>query len=793
MAHAGGGLVRFLVVDPESGKPVPGYVLLVEGGKRWEMPTIASDPGETAVVDPSLMSLAKSGAAVTTIRVPLGGTVTLQQKRPVKTFTITVTATRIRPNASPIQAAGATISSAQNKELRGQAQNVQQIVVGQPGVAEDSAGQIHVRGEHTDISYVVDGVPLPDTLSGRAGSIVVPSTIQNLDVITGAFAPEFGGQTAAVFSITSLPSVKQAERDLTIQGGSYNSLNGDLTAVGTFGSKLNYVLDINGTTTDLLTEPTQPDHQDAHNHGTAESVFAKLRYEASKRDSLTLSMSDSPDKSQISNRTGLPASFAAAGEGYGFGGLRNADGTIPTANGLLGSQTIVLKSQEADGMDINQTEANEFATLNYVHKISDRDTAQAAFTILHSGQDVTNNNPLVDVLNLPVDNSIEYNPTASRNIHQLEGIANLTMKRGHHTLKAGLLYDSESGNESYQIQPASQLALDALAGLDPALAPAGTSSSTLDVNGYHVYTPTSSVTPTQSVHRVGTYQAIFIQDTWQVGRFDANYGLRYDRFLENQDDGQQGVDSDQLSPRLNFDYKLDSLTQLRWSYDHLYNTPPIAQGATVGQAIQPEIVDQYDLGITHKIRPNQTVSLAYYVKSIKDQVDVGLLIPGSQIGLYSAVNFQRGEVHGVEFSYELTPPKGTGWDTFLNISYSAAKPNGLDNTGVPVPDYNDHDQRETVGSGLAYSWKSGASAATTFDYGSGLASSTIPPSTARHPRHEFGLHLNTGDRVFAGRGGFSLDIDNLFDNRQVINFQSAFSGTRFQQARRILLSTHYKF
>jgi hypothetical protein len=44
-----------------------------------------------------------------------------------------------------------------------------------------------------------------------------------------------------------------------------------------------------------------------------------------------------------------------------------------------------------------------------------------------------------------------------------------------------------------------------------------------------------------------------------------------------------------------------------------------------------------------------------------------------------------------------------------------------------------------------------------------------------------------------GHGGIGLDVENLFDSREVINFQSAFSGTRFQQGRRILVSASLKF
>src|SRR5437660_12659370 len=98
-----------------------------------------------------------------------------------------------------------------------------------------------------------------------------------------------------------------------------------------------------------------------------------------------------------------------------------------------------------------------------------------------------------------------------------------------------------------------------------------------------------------------------------------------------------------------------------------------------------------------QIGPGQTIDLAYYVKQMRNQVDTGLLIPGSQIGLYSAVNFQIGAVHGIEFAYQITPRHNVGWDAAIDYTYSIAAPNGFDNTGAPAPDFNDHDQRNTVG------------------------------------------------------------------------------------------------
>jgi outer membrane receptor protein involved in Fe transport len=315
-----------------------------------------------------------------------------------------------------------------------------------------------------------------------------------------------------------------------------------------------------------------------------------------------------------------------------------------------------------------------------------------------------------------------------------------------------------------------------------------------------VFTPTSGVSPLVTIHRSGFYRAAYAQDSWTVSkRFAFNYGLRADWYKQSESLQQNTVDCIYLSPRLNFQYDVDKLSTLRWSYNRLFNTPPIAQGAAIGSPIVPEVLDQYDISLEHELAPRQKAKLAYYVKQMRHQVDTGLLVPGSEIGLYSAVNFQIGAVHGIEFAYDLEPKKDPktkkpyGWDAFLNYSYSIAAPNGTDNTGAPAPNFNDHDQRNTVGLGGSYTWKSGYNVGITENYGSGLASSPIPPSTIRVQRATTNLQFTTGPGVFKGRGGLGLEIDNVFDDRSVINFDSGFSGTRFDIGRRVMFSVFGSF
>ncbi len=797
--------VAFVVVNPLTRQPdTHAYITISEPGSKHS-PLIVSSARATVSLShwqvskhtPHMLIALLPGQSV---RLPLPAP---HGKPPTSDIYIVVRASLLLRNQT---APGVVTTRAQIKNSAGATVggDVTQVIQNNAGVAKDSSGQEHVRGEHAEIAYVIDGVPLPDTLSGRQGSIVVLSTIEGLQFLTGSFPPEYGGQTAAVLNITTLPSARHPHTDLALQTGSYDTQNGELTLQGPIGKKAGYVLDVGASRTSNIEDPQQPDFQTAHNTGASINEFAKFRYRPTSQDTFTLTFSQAPSTMQLNNRAGMPASFAQSGQGYGLLGERDQNGAIPALNqvnpGGLGSAQLVLPSQQAENMNINQYEIDEFGVLEWQHRFAHQERLVLAATLLHSGQQLYNSNPAVNLFQLPIDNSIEYNPTVARNVHQAQVVGSLTMPVGAHQLKTGFLIDSESGNESYNIIPASQLALDALAAASPNLAPPGTVQTAVgsttpvtDVYGNPVYTPTGT-SPTLNVHRSGFYRAAYAQDTWKEShRFTINYGLRFDWFRSTQNLKQPVVNTSFLSPRFNFAYTPDHLTSIRWAYGRLFNYPPLAQGSVVGAPIKPETLDQYDLSVQREIAPGQSVELAYYVKNIRNQVDTGLLIPGSDIGLYSAVNFQHGHVHGVELSYDLTPVSGRGMNGFLNWSYSLAQPSGLDNAGQPAPAFNDHDQRNTVGLGMGYTWKNNANVNFVFSYGSGLASSQVIPSPFRTQNSQVNLHLATSPHFLWKHGSLSLDVLNLFDSRSVINFLSGFSGTRFQQGRRILFSISGSF
>jgi hypothetical protein len=686
----------------------------------------------------------------------------------------------------------------------GNSQNLGNVLRTIPGGVEDSSNQIHVRDEHSSTSIFVNGYALPGVLQGRAGSFLSPGVVQSMDVMVGGYAPEYGGETAAVMNINLRAGTIKPFATTTLEGGTYATENGILTFGGQAGQpigtaiaggetprRFGYLIDVNGRQTDNALEPPQPDNQTAHNHGVSSTIFGNFSYKPALRDELTFSLNAAPARTRVANRSGLSSAYESVGEGFGYGGFRNANGVRPDATdpSVLGAVTAPLPSQDAFGQSILQKDNNGFGLLQYRHGFNDNLTGVLSLGSTHSGMDFSNTSPVPNLASLPVDSAIEYNPTINRTSDQTELEGALTLAQGAHTYKAGFLLDQQIGDESYELVPGSQLALDELVAIDTRLAPAGTFGSGVDVNGnpiYNIDTHDTTV-PTLKVHRSGYYHAGFVQDTWRERKLTVNYGVRLDSYHQAQNLGSTDVDKTALSPRLNMAYAFTPLTVGRLSYNHLFIQPPLAQGAIIGHPIQPETYDHYEADLERQVAPGQAVKLAYYYKNMRNQIDTGLLIPVTQIGVYSAVNFEHGAAHGFEFSYDLTPHGNIGTSAYVAYSNALDKPGGLDNTGAPAPTFNDHDQLNTVSAGLNYTWPSLASVGVDVYHGSGLASSIVFDNK-RTPRTNVNVRLATAPKLIGNTAGLELNVENLFDERNVINFLSGFSGTRFEQGRRVLLS-----
>ena len=69
-----------------------------------------------------------------------------------------------------------------------------------PGVAQDSFGQLHVRGEHANLQYRIDDVLLPESIPGF-GQELETRFADNISLITGSLPAQFGFRTTGVIDI----------------------------------------------------------------------------------------------------------------------------------------------------------------------------------------------------------------------------------------------------------------------------------------------------------------------------------------------------------------------------------------------------------------------------------------------------------------------------------------------------------------------------------------------------------------------------------------------------------------
>ena len=158
-----------------------------------------------------------------------------------------------------------------------------------PGVAADSNGLFHGLGDHAENSFSVDGQPITDQQSKVFSNQIPSSSIQSLEVISGAPPAEFGDKTSLVIKVTtrSGQGVTTPHGTVTASYGSFGSVNGafDL-AYG--GVKWGNFIAVDGLNTGRFLDPQE--FSVIHAIGNLEDVFDRIDYLASDSDTLHVNL-----------------------------------------------------------------------------------------------------------------------------------------------------------------------------------------------------------------------------------------------------------------------------------------------------------------------------------------------------------------------------------------------------------------------------------------------------------------------------------------------------------------------
>jgi hypothetical protein len=619
------------------------------------------------------------------------------------------------------------------------------------GAAKAPTGEVHIRGQHGEFSYLIDGIPVPLGVFGGLNEIVDPKVISKVSFLTAGFPAEFGGQITGLMDVqTRIPSGK-FHLDLSTYGGSYLTSNNDTlgSRVGTLKAlnlngqsfsvsdhlgKLGYFIEASREETDRrIDQPVQQLFQD---HGFDYFTYGKFDYLLNEDDYITANINYSRTVTQV---------------------------PYDPVEGYLSDQ---------------QNSYNGFQTLSFFHVISHETDHESNLFIggfaREGGLDyipsVFDNNPTF----LGTDTVNGYVIEQNRSYTTVGLRTKYDNRTSHHFMyAAGLSYSSIFGTENFRFFNANGNGL----------------INSSNFNGYDL--------------------AAFAQTEYHPYEWTKlDLGLRYD--IHNAPSFSKNLT--QLSPRIKWYLFLDDYNLFTISYDRLFmpinieNLGAVAsQFGNVTTPTYPEKDNLYEIAYLRNWKNGFNSKLAGFYKESTPGLDDQTL--GSST-IRVSVNINRIIVRGIElattFNQQDFPLSG-----YINGSIIHAFGTGPVEGGFLPPDSStapfdlDHDLRLTSVIGVNYqeeNWFLNMNAT----YTSGLANGNgdyvfktglFDFNTGAHTAPAWILDLSSGYTFYVNNGHTlepSIYINNLLDHAHLIK-GAFFSGASFEARRNIMVKLTYHF
>src|SRR5712671_2387538 len=122
------------------------------------------------------------------------------------------------------------------------------------GAARAPTGEVHIRGQHAEYTYYVDGVPVPAGISGSLNELFEPSVVNEIDFITGGWDAEYGNKNTAIVNIATRIPAGGLHYQASGFAGNYNTYGQGLSA-STNAGKFGYFFSGSHQTTDMRRAP----------------------------------------------------------------------------------------------------------------------------------------------------------------------------------------------------------------------------------------------------------------------------------------------------------------------------------------------------------------------------------------------------------------------------------------------------------------------------------------------------------------------------------------------------------
>src|ERR1700730_15653268 len=115
-----------------------------------------------------------------------------------------------------------------------------QVMLQVPDAAQDSFGQLHIRGDHNGLQYRLNGIILPDGIS-VFGQTLPPRLISSMQLVMGSLPAEYGLRSAGVIDLNTKSGSLQPGGNVSVYGGSTGSIEPSIDYGGASGSLTYFV------------------------------------------------------------------------------------------------------------------------------------------------------------------------------------------------------------------------------------------------------------------------------------------------------------------------------------------------------------------------------------------------------------------------------------------------------------------------------------------------------------------------------------------------------------------------
>jgi outer membrane receptor protein involved in Fe transport len=595
-----------------------------------------------------------------------------------------------------------------------------QVVLQTPGVAQDSFGQLHIRGEHGDIQYRLNNVILPEGLA-IFGQTLSPRLASKIQLITGALPAQYGLRTAGIVNITTKTGLSPGG-EVGLYGGGHGLIEPSVEYGGTWGGTSAYG-SLSYTGTDVGIE--SPDGRGAplHDHSDQVQGFAYLDHILDPTSRVSLILGTSQQRFQIPDVSGLQP---------GLGLSVNGRTSFPS-----------------EQLNERQREGTTYGIASYL-KTSGKLTLQASLISRWS--------------------TLTYTPDVTGEL-LYNGLAQQARKTD---LSLGTQIEA-----AYQASEAHTLRGGVIVQTDGTTS--NTSSLVLPTDASGAQTSDQPLTIVDNRRdRAWTYSA-YLQDEWKIAdSLTLNYGLRFDAVNAVRSETQLSPRANLVWTPLSGTtvhvgyarYFTPPPFELVASetvakFQNTTAQPP----GTLNDAPYSERDNYYDVGVQQRIG-HATLGVDVYDKQAKNLLDEGQF--GAPI-ILTPFNYAQGYARGVELSANYAHGPFTA---YANLAISRAIGRRIVSSQFNFdPEelayiqghfiHLDHDQTYTASAGGT--WKVGQATTLSADliYGSGLRSTPDggAPNSAHLPGYTQ-VNLGASHRIETAKLGeltLRADIVNLLD------------------------------